>query len=129
MPLQFPNARLQIHDLLSIQGLSGTEAIARMALEYRLIPEEALAEVAAIPSDATCHCMAATRNVLWKYFQTKKEPSTVDVEEVWSALLREVQAYAGACPQKLEPAVQPHECSKLAPALFDILLQQLGRYP
>lgn len=100
-----------------------------MALEYRLISQEAVNDVVTIVSDAECHCMEAARKVLLKHFQEKRKVHGVDVEEVWSSLVREIQAYSNACPLDPKSTVQPHECSRLAPALFDILLQQIGRYP
>lgn len=137
MPLQFPNARLLIHDLLAQDGLTGPEAILRSACQYGLITSECAQIIQREELDG-CRCMSTARKVLFEYFEDKRQQPgfpPVDVNEVWSAVERSTEAYKRAsnrfppeCDPSQHPAKQPHPCSKLAPALFDYLLQQFRQY-
>lgn len=132
MPLQFPNARLFIHDLLSNQRYSPSQAIAISACQYGLIPPEQIDDVE-VSEDSSCQCLATARNVLLKYFKEKEQQQgvpVVDIDEVWATMEKYIESHRQA-RRLQEPATdkQPHDCAKLAPALFDYLLQQISRYP
>jgi hypothetical protein len=131
MAMQYPNARLFIHSLLSDHRVSGSEAIVQCAYEYGLVPAGSIKPL--VESDKLpCQCMAALKNVLIKYLDAKQPQSPIyDLEEIWTAVERDVEAYrerSTPLRQRDHPAHFP-ECKKLAPALFDILLQQIHRYP
>jgi hypothetical protein len=132
MPLKFPNARLLIHDFL-LSGLSGKEAIVRGACEYGLISPDFMTEEQ-VPDSEPCQCLGAAKNVLCKYFESKKNSSDmplVNIEAVLSAFESEALAYRKTLSL---PPVENCELGKLthdsrfAPAIFDIMLQQMRRY-
>ncbi len=57
--LQFPNARLYIHNLLAFDHVTGAEAIARGAREFGVISEEFLSNPELISAVNDCDCCAA----------------------------------------------------------------------
>lgn len=132
MSLQFPNARLLIHNLLAVEHLSGAEAIARGAREYGLTSCD--------PSDAEdtdmkkaitdCDCCEAAHCVLRKYFRSKATDGQI-TEAAWKSMMRQLAKYRGSHQQveakENEPDCQG-TCAKLAPVIFDLLLQEVRRY-
>lgn len=132
MPLQFPNARLLIHDLL-IEGQTGSESIARSASQYGLIPSESVMEVQTSSNDF-CACMVTAKNVLLKYFESrvgKSASDAINVESIWLNIESSIEQHGRAsstCAQQREYAADKHECARLAPILFDYLLQQINQY-
>jgi len=133
--MQYPNARLFIHSLLSNNRLSGAEAIAQCAYEFGLVPAGSI-EPTSEAVDSPCQCMAALQNVLIKHCQEKEKQSPSQpcaVKEIWAAVEHCAQVYkkeraTQSCQGDDDPSVYS-ECKKMAPVLFDILLQQIRRYP
>ncbi|MGH9549084.1 MAG: hypothetical protein ACRD3W_06915 [Terriglobales bacterium] len=135
MELKFPNARLFIHDLLSRGGLRDSAAIVRGAAEYGLISADCLAEFQEETDPHLCQCIATGRQVVAKCFEQKAKQGlpAVDSEEIWIEIERNVQRYRKALERggAVSGAAAPEtsNCLKLAPALFDLILQQINRYP
>lgn len=135
MTLKFPNTRLFIHDLLVRSGLSVPEAIARAASEFGVIDPSYVKEIQIMDGDNRCQCMSIARNVVDKYFESKSgNPNVpiVDTSEVWSAIERDAEAYQQASnrdPEKCDTSNKSHDCTRFAPAVFDLVLQQIRRYP
>lgn len=133
MSLQFPNARLLIHNLLAIEHLSGAEAIARGAREYGLTtcetPESEEAEIK--KAIENCDCCEAAHCVLRTYFHHKDGGSEDSIEAAWKSMMRRLSKYtAGECQvrgKESGPNCQS-ACSRLAPVVFDLLLQEVRRY-
>ncbi len=140
MPLKFPNVRLFLFDLLTYGGLSGPEAIARTAVEYGIIPLDSLNEVltnGTVKDGCLCQCVATLKNVLRKHFSLKAQQSglpEIDTEDVWASIHTDAMKH-----HKLTTIVESdHKCAadaqlagclSGAPALFDLLLQHIRRYP
>lgn len=135
MSLHFPNARLLIHDLTTRQKLSGVRALAKAAHEYGLIPFEAVEEINRTDSQSGCRCMAAARKILDKHFElkgTRNDFPQVKVDQVCSYFEREVKAYqekSGQAEIDCQAEGIEGDCARRAPAVFDLLLQQVRRYP
>lgn len=135
MPLKFPNARLFIHDLLAKHELSGPEAIVKAASEFKIIDAGSVEEIKVVDDGSRCQCMAAARNVVDKHFRDNtRNPDLpeVNVNEVWSAIEREAEAYkqtSSLNPKKCDSGIKSHDCASFAPAIFDLVLQQIRRYP
>jgi hypothetical protein len=130
--LIFPNARLFVHEQLSC-GRAAPEAIAHSACEFGILDQEALPDVLPSFASSPCPCMATARNIIAKYCEInskRKNRFKIDQDKLWDALQEEAQAYdqGKTLTSEGEPNVK-HECSKFAPALFDLLLQELIRYP
>lgn len=68
--LQFPNARLLIHNLIAFERLSGAEAIARGACEYGVICIESLDDPSLDCAIKNCDCCAAAQCILRQYFRS-----------------------------------------------------------
>ncbi len=132
MSLQFPNARLLVYYLL-IEGQSASEAIARSAGQYGLIPMEAVSEVQA-GSNGSCGCLTTAKNILLKYFEGKlgrSESDSVRVDKIWQNIERSIELHKGeasACTQQHTHAADIRECARLTPIVFDYLLQQISQY-
>jgi hypothetical protein len=136
MPLKFPNARLFVHQLLAGDRLSGAQAIAEGACQFGLISPDCVPDVLQPTGDHQCQCLATAKNVVKKHFEQQAEQAArppVDAEEVWSAIERHIdrhpqvamlQSAANGNSQLLANACHNH-----APALFDLMLQQIMRYP
>ncbi len=79
--------------------------------------------------------MATVRNVLAKYCEIKNERTAapgprLNQEQMWKVLEEDAEAYNGEVNLAEDEGGQPgHECGKFAPALFDLLLQELSRHP
>ena len=134
MSLQFPNARLFIHDLLT-RGGSPVRALSEGAHEFGLIPFDAVEEINRLDCRAGCQCMAAAHKILNKHFANKNHRSgmpKIDVKQVCQAFEREAKAFhqksgnSEQCGQEIAGEI---DCKKRAPAIFDLLLQQVRRYP
>ncbi len=135
MSLKFPNARLYVQDLLSHGGLSGPVAIARSAYEFGLISDKDRIEVESmLISGELCFCLLAAHCVLSSYFKNRIGRPGVpeaNLSEVWKALLEEFEFYKEKLNLKrdCQCTLTVSDCAKLAPALFDLMLQQISRYP
>jgi len=131
MPLKFPNARLHIYNLLADQEMTGAGAIACSAFEFGLIDELQLQRLKQSMDDASCHCMEATKGVVIEYFGARQSELDHDqVNHAWSVLESEVRKYDGTANEINcgNAVIVRHDCTKFAPVLFDLMLQQLRRY-
>jgi hypothetical protein len=131
--LKFPNARLFVHELL-VCGRAASEAIIHSACELGLVDRECLGEILPLSGAVPCACMASARNVIARYCEQRgKQPNEpkLNKEQIWAVLQGDAQAYAEECnpTNDLDFKVNSHDCSKFAPALFDLLLQELSRHP
>jgi len=131
--MQYPNARLFIHSLLSDNRVSGSQAIVQGAYEFGLVPDGSIQPVVE-GGGLPCRCMDALKNVLIKYFEERQKHSPApfyDLKEIWSAVEKDADTYIEKSigSEQCAGIAQVLNCKKLAPALFDILLQQIRRYP
>lgn len=136
MSLRFPNARLFMHNLLADGSLSGADAIALTACEFGLVDRPSVQSAKVAIKDRECACMEAARQVLMQYFENRPKSSDVNAEQIWKSLEEEASKYqkrmennTDLSPKKTCCGAGSHDCSKFAPALFDLLLQQIRRYP
>jgi hypothetical protein len=136
MYLKFPNARLYIHELLSHEKLTGGEAIARAACDFGLIPVESLLDVQTKGSADKCQCMAVAKQIFFKCFEEKSKrlplPET-GATDGWLQLEKSVQKLSqdAVCSQTaiaLTDKQKDQICNKIAPSVFDLLLQELNKY-
>lgn len=158
IPLKFPNARLHIHNLLRNEKVSGAEAIALIAIEYGLVDTEFIHRIEDTQiTNGNCSCLQSAKKILSNYFEQRKAESLADVNvsQVWSSFQGEIQAYLRSQQRSSVPGngngngisslnsseaqtslsevstniEVGHDCTKFAPAVFDLLLQQIRRYP
>jgi len=150
MLLKFPHIRLFMRNMLA-EGVSCSDTIANTAYEYGLITKEALERVKAVPSDGDCPCMIAARQVLVENFASsaKAEKLKTQVDSVWSTIKARVDKKvlfdsahgpdghingahghggSGHASAAREHDGKVHRCEMAAPAIFDVLLQELSRY-
>lgn len=128
MILKFPNARLYMHDLLSQQRVSGAEAIARSACEFGLIDADSMDNLIAAHAQAgVCRCLPMAKVVLENHLlRNATAARAVDSEAVWAAIEKDARKYENMSTSK--DSNQSHACVRFAPALFDLMLQHIGRY-
>jgi hypothetical protein len=136
MDLKFPNARLFLHELLSSNNLSGAEAIAEGACHFGLISSESALDVQQPAHGNQCQCMVTAKNVMRQYFEQRPDQSSrslVDLEEVWSAIEKHLSAYRRGTKtgvaETSDSVSLANTCGNHAAALFDMMLQQIRRYP
>lgn len=106
--------------------------MAKGAHEYGLIPLEAVADIDRVEGETGCQCMAAAREILDRHFKAKNnrgDVPRVDIDEVYSSFDRDVKAYQKRSNRQHCQTKQLSACTTLAPALFDLVLQQVRRYP
>lgn len=137
MSLRFPTARLHMHNLLA-DNISGADAIALAAMDFGLVNTNFVSHFQTEQRSTTpCCCSHAARSVLDEYFalRTASSNAPVDVNQVWVTLVGEATKYLrndstnpnnGPNPS---PLGTEHDCTKLAPVMFDLMLQQIGQYP
>jgi hypothetical protein len=107
--------------------LSGSDAIARSACEYGLINPTAVLDIQGLRGNGACQCLSATKKVLTKYFEEKSGRSNlplIDTEEIWAQIEKDANSF-----MLTNGRSNLSNCIKHAPALFDLLLQQIRRYP
>jgi hypothetical protein len=131
--LKFPNARLFVHGLLSC-GRAAPEAIANSACEFGLVDRQSINEILPSSGAHPCACMATARNVVARYCEERglrPDVPKLDKEQIWAVLQEDAADYAKECNarEKTKINVNSHDCSRFAPALFDLLLQELSRHP
>ncbi|CAN5575311.1 hypothetical protein BH11CYA1_BH11CYA1_20930 [soil metagenome] len=133
--LKFPNVRIHLQDIVLSEKQLPSQAMAQGAVYFGLIIEEAYERVIAIQPADLCLCMTTTGNIVEEYF--KRVPHRNGFPIVDSSLVLE-QIFSDArthfknaknVENQAELAVLTHDCYKLAPILFDLMLQQLLRYP
>jgi len=126
MQLKFPNARLYVYSLLSAEGLSAAEAIATAATHFGLIDGSDYSNYLPSSSPVPCACMETAEKIIRKVLEVPGH-STLQpllVEQVWLAVTQEFSRYESKGTQ----SAKHHNCTKFAPVLFDLLLQQIRRY-
>ncbi len=121
--LQFPNARLYIHNLLAFDHVTGAEAIARGAREFGVISEESLSNPELISAVNNCDRCAAAYCVLLDHFKTLGDSAGVQVvENAWNTVLKRLGKYrvnASLAAPDLEGDPDCRQiCSNLAPVIF-----------
>ncbi len=132
--LKFPNARLFVHNQLRC-GRAAPEAMARSACEFGLLSPDAFMDVLPAPSASPCPCLATAKNIVDKYCEYRKnrtDGSNLDGVEMWDVLKEDAQAFTDketAEHSVMKTPTGQHHCSKFAPILFDLLLQELIRHP
>jgi hypothetical protein len=132
--LQFPNARLFLHRTMVTERVTSAEAMARGAYEFGLLqPGSIDSEIQSLAADR-CNCMAAGKAVLSKYFDESRHgrSAALNSEELWSQIERDAELYSKAAHKsETGKSVVPNSegCNKFAPTLFDLILQQIQRYP
>ncbi|MBK9204281.1 MAG: hypothetical protein IPL73_17965 [Candidatus Obscuribacter sp.] len=135
MSLKFPNARLHVHDLLSNGGLSGPVAIVRSACEDGLISDAERVEVEELVGEEEfCLCLIAAQKVLSSYFEKRRgrpDLPEVNFDEIWNAMVKDAESYKQKVNSaaKCQCEVKSSDCPRFAPALFDMMLQHIRRYP
>jgi hypothetical protein len=132
MLLQFPLARFLLQDLLNRRQMSGARAIASAAALYNLVATDSLVSILQAPNSEMCECFATTRLIVRSFFSAQKGVEKVrfpDLEiQVWQQILDHYEGQNVLSHGATDPNHSP-KCSIHAPALFDILLQVLSRYP
>jgi len=131
MNFQFPNARLFVRDLIATEQLSGPEAMVQAAYEFGLVPVNSKYELHYKHRDNTqCPCFATAKTILETHLAPKIETGSIQIEKVadiWSGVKRQAELY-----QKLSPETgnmtDEELCARMAPALFDLILQEVRRY-
>lgn len=131
--LQFPNARLYIHNLLALGHVTGAEAIARGAHEFGVISEASLSNPELISAVNECDCCAAAHCILLDYFKDHGDGNGGEaVENSWNTVLKRLYTYranAGSSANDVKDNSNCRQiCSNLAPVIFDLLLQEVRRY-
>ena len=136
MSLKFPNARLFVHQLLAGDRLSGAQAIAEGACQFGLISPDCVPDVLQQPIDLQCQCLATAKNVVRKHFEQQGEQAAmpkVDHIEVWSAIEKHIDKQPQVAKLQSAPTgdrqLLANACHNHAPAILDLMLQQLMRYP
>jgi hypothetical protein len=130
MSLRFPNARLYLHELLTLEGLSGAQAIARAACDFGLIPSDSSLELPNLESEE-CTCLRAFKKVLERCLEEKARQqarSPVDVNEAWLDIEKLAKTHIESTSCAVLSTAEKPGCIRLVPIVFDLLLQQIGRY-
>ncbi|MCC6981011.1 MAG: hypothetical protein IT343_22005 [Candidatus Melainabacteria bacterium] len=128
--LRFPNARLYIHDLLVKRDITGAQAIQKGAKEFGVLADDHVLTVEGEQLSSICDCCRAAHNVLLQFFKQRNSSSyQKDTEQAWKSLTNRLIKYRRrlgeqeALPINCQPA-----CSKLAPIIFDLMLQEVHCY-
>lgn len=125
MILKFPNARLYMHDLLATEKVSGAAAVARAAGQFGLLDVETMDRLLDSGSQiGTGCCLDMSEEVLRKYFVERPGTEHDLFKSVWHVVKEDALTYEQKVLKKDE-----HSCERLAPALFDFMLQHIRRYP
>ncbi len=134
--LKFPNVRLQLHDLIAKDKHSPPYAMATVAIVFGLIPEHALKVIVAVEPLNMCLCMASAEQIIEEYIrnlQETKDFPPVKASHIGLSLARAAETHIkGNTADSLLSAgmnLSNHDCYRFAPILFDLMLQQLMRYP
>lgn len=130
--LQFPNARLFIHNLLADERVSGAEAIARCAYEYGVIDPSCLEDAELESAIRKCDCCKTAHCILRQYFKSKADQYGQDAgESAWQSVVTRLSKYKTTTTQNLANNESTSDCeqncSNLAPVIFDLLLQEVRR--
>lgn len=143
MALNFPNERLHIFELMVNDGLSGRQAMVASACSKGLL-READKTTLWDKSASQCDCLAAANQILRHYFQ-HRTCDRIDfgeiAEEAWNSVVHEFETYVGVslkkcadtqgdcCAEERENKRGSATCRQHCSILFDLVLQQIRRYP
>lgn len=110
-----------MHNLLA-DNFSGADAIAITAMEYGLVDTRFVSQFKAEEDSLRACCLQAARQVLNEYFEPRKtcSISSIDIDQLWFSMISDARRYL---------LDVDHDCSKFAPVIFDLMLQQIRRYP
>ncbi len=131
MILRFPNARLFIHTLLSDRSMTGAEAITLGAYEYHLFPHGSVDISEIAYSDQHCRCQSTAKEILREYIERQghgEQKAKENVKHSCNLLSVRIERWASMCNLKLPERECSKDCSLLAPALFDFILQEITHY-
>ena len=132
--LQFPNVRLHLYNQLLESGAGCVAVMFRSAYELGLVPDGSLDDCVQPANCGMCGSLWAARQIIERLFDGQRTRSDLQqlVDTVWSSVKNDVETYKletkllhDRQPGLLPPAT---ECSRMAPVVFDILLQHLRRY-
>lgn len=130
MTLRYPTARLMIYNRLVGCKESCASSLVNCAREFGLMEHYNPAHT--IEGDETgCGAMNAARAILQGNFQTQKKD--VSTGHSFDSVWRSFEDELAACKDRFKlnyTTISPPEvaeCSKLAPMVFDLLLQHLRR--
>lgn len=148
MPLKYPNERLHIYELIVNDGLSGRQALLEMACTNGLLRSE---DKVALLSDcgSPCDCLSASQQILEQYFMHRTCCNSADAtgfssvaEDAWKSVLKQYENYncsvggtegtgasQGCCSNSQQRPDANTACRRHCSILFDLILQQIGRYP
>jgi hypothetical protein len=133
--LQFPTARLEVYDRLVKGGQCCVRALIGAARDYGIIQGDSL-EHEKLPADLSCcGSQYAARKILELAMQQRgfnRDGTAHLSDEIWDSMVEAIEQFkrntqlvherdAGDIPAAIE-------CSKMAPVVFDILLQKLTPY-
>lgn len=134
--LKFPNVRIHLQDLVLREKQLPSDAMAKTAVHFGLIPEKAIDKILTVQQNEPCLCMGTAASIIEEYFKTVPQHDGADAvrfEEVLSEIFRDAKTHFSAVrlssAHQGEIGVRTHDCYKFAPTLFDLMLQQLLRYP
>lgn len=134
--LKFPNVRIHLQDLVLREKQLPSHAMAKSAAHFGLIPEESIEKVLAVKPTELCLCMATAANIIEEYFKAVPQRNgfpTVGFEQVLSEIFRDAKTHLKEVTVNTdhqgEISLRSHDCYRFAPTLFDLMLQQLLRYP
>ena len=130
MNLQFPNARLFIHDLISNEHLSGPAAIVQASYEFGLIPVNSSGDLECKHhGNGHCACFATAKEILTRHLADKASIARVTpeiIDEIWAGIERQAEQYQKSLGNGEASTSEP--CNRIAPMLFDLMLQEVRRY-
>ncbi|MFA6208959.1 MAG: hypothetical protein WCT03_13995 [Candidatus Obscuribacterales bacterium] len=134
--LKFPNVRIHLQDLVLREKQLPSAAMAKSAVHFGLIPEDSLDKVLCDQKNEMCLCMATAASIIEEYFKAVPEHTgvpSVKFEDVLFEIFRDAKTHFNEVTMtgdhQGEIALRSHDCYKFAPTLFDLMLQQLLRYP
>lgn len=135
MALEFPNARLHLYNQLLETRIGCIKAMFASAYELELIPPGSLDHISQPESCDMCSSIWAAKQIIEKFFEIRKPlmDSMKITDRVWMQLKESLDCY-NKTDNRIEhnrrsgDLSQAAECSKMAPIVFDFLLQCLRPY-
>ena len=132
--LEFPNPRLFLYVLLANSQSTSSEAIVEAALEFGLIDSQTAQQLRLEEQSEPCQCMASVKQVLKYYCARQNERSDAphtSANEVYASLDSLVHKFCQSpgTSKYSAPSDANHNCARFAPIVFDLLLQEIRRYP
>ena len=134
--LKFPNVRIHLHDIILSEKQLPSQAMAQAAVYFGLISDDEFERVIAVKPADLCLCMATAGNIVEEYFKRvphRRGFPAVDCKQVIAELFNHAKTHFKEIERPAdhqgEIEVRTHDCYKFTPILFDLMLQQLLRYP